>query len=165
MKHDGQHTFPIVDGRILCEQHGLSNTFCAVLSSRERTEAPRFLVSLAMGGERLQIRADYGADPPCIRRPGDLGWRGSTLAQGFPHSFERDGQTDLAAMPETVGYGLRYTEHLDRDAFNCMRLDAVCREIVREAQHADQHVTQSPTHVKEAPPLDAAIASRPFPGR
>src|SRR3546814_6824196 len=64
------------------------------LSSRARTEAPIFLISLAIGGQRLQIGADDRADPACLRGPGDLCRRGFALAQSLLEALERDGRSD-----------------------------------------------------------------------
>src|SRR3546814_987197 len=88
------------------------------------TEAPIFLISLAIGVQRLQIGANDRADPACLRGPGDLCRRGFALAQSLLEALERDGETYLAAMAEAVRNGLRHAEHLYRYSFNHMGFDA-----------------------------------------
>src|SRR3546814_4754021 len=43
---------------------------------------------------------------------------------------------------EAVRNGLRHAEHLYRYSFNHMGFDAVGKQVIRETQHTDRHVTR-----------------------
>src|SRR3546814_19974232 len=45
-------------------------------------------------------------------------------------------------MAEAVRNGLRHAEHLYRYSFNHKGFDAVGKQVIRETQHTDRHVTR-----------------------
>ena len=80
--------------------------------------------------------------PPASAALRDLGWCRFALTQGFLQTLKGDGETNLAAMPETVGNSLLNAEHLYRYTFDQMVLYAFGKQVVRETQHADREVAR-----------------------
>lgn len=83
-----------------------------------------FLISLAIGRQRLQIGADDRDHAAALGLPGNLARRGLALTQCFLEAFDRDRQANLAAMPEPIRDGLGDTEDLHWHTFDLVRLDA-----------------------------------------
>lgn len=63
------------------------------LNRRARTDAPMFLMFLAIGGQGLDTGPDHGGNPSVLRLTGNLCRRGSALAQCLLESFKCNRQT------------------------------------------------------------------------
>ena len=104
---------------------------------RARTEAPTFLISLAIRGQCLEIGADHGANTTTFGLLGDVAGPGLALPQCFLKSLDRHGKADLAAIAKAIGNCFGNSENLHRNAFNDMGFDAFVEQAFRETHDAN----------------------------
>lgn len=81
-------------------------------SRRARTEAPIFLICLAIGSQCVEIRSNDRGDRSSLSLPGNLARRRLALAQHFLKAFDRNRQADLVPISETIGDRLGGAEDL-----------------------------------------------------
>ena len=78
---------------------------------RAQTEARKFRMSRASGGDRLNIGAHDGPDPSDLSKAPDLVWGYAPPPQPFAQSLKGDVEADLVAVAEAVDDRLGGLEH------------------------------------------------------
>ena len=87
-----------------------------------------FLISLAIGCQRLKIRPDHGGDTATPSLPDNFAGRGPALAKRFLLTVNCHRQTNFVAVSETVRDGFDCAKDIDGHVPDEMSFDAVVEQ-------------------------------------